>query len=94
MTNKIQPFLCTWNVNGLRAAGRNLSIALLNKVDPDFLCLQEIKLNPMAFQRRTLDFLSPVPSLKKWIFRDSDFPNRTLNVFLTSPTVHMSVKGG
>ena len=38
--------LVSWNVNGVRAAGRNGFIQWLEKEQPDVVCLQEIKAYP------------------------------------------------
>ena len=38
----------SWNVNGLRACRRKSFDAFVRDVSPDFLCLQEVKLNPDA----------------------------------------------
>jgi len=35
--------LISWNVNGLRAIGRKGFVEMLQEMDPDIMCLQEIK---------------------------------------------------
>lgn len=37
--------ITTWNVNGFRAILRKKALGWVNEVDPDVLCLQEIKVN-------------------------------------------------
>tara|TARA_B100001093_G_scaffold102796_1_gene95001 strand:- start:1031 stop:1816 length:786 start_codon:yes stop_codon:yes gene_type:complete len=47
MTNKKSNFeFISWNVNGLRACRKKSFDAFVRNVSPDFLCLQEVKLNP------------------------------------------------
>ena len=36
----------SWNVNGLRACRKNSFDQFIEQISPDFLCLQEVKLNP------------------------------------------------
>ena len=38
--------LVSWNVNGLRACRKKTFDLFIEEKNPDFLCLQEIKLNP------------------------------------------------
>ena len=38
----------SWNVNGLRACRKKTFDGFVSDHNPDFLCLQEIKLNPEA----------------------------------------------
>jgi len=38
--------LFSWNVNGLRACRKKTFDQFIEQVSPDFLCLQEVKLNP------------------------------------------------
>ncbi len=38
--------LISWNVNGIRAAGRNGFLEWLDREKPDVVCVQEIKANP------------------------------------------------
>lgn len=38
----------SWNVNGLRACRKKTFDKFVEQVSPDFLCLQEVKLNPDA----------------------------------------------
>ena len=38
----------SWNVNGLRACRKKTFDTFVKDVSPDFLCLQEVKLNPDA----------------------------------------------
>lgn len=42
-TNKTQVRLCTWNVNGIRAAYEKNLPQFISEVKPDILCLQETK---------------------------------------------------
>ena len=47
MTNKKSSFeFISWNVNGLRACRKKSFDSFVRNASPDFLCLQEVKLNP------------------------------------------------
>ena len=57
MTNQNSTFsLYSWNVNGLRACRKKAFDRFIEQVNPDFLCLQEVKLNPTAIPEEDFGF--------------------------------------
>jgi exodeoxyribonuclease-3 len=51
--------IISWNINGLRAILSKNFVCDISSLDPDILCLQEIKVNPQ--QLLALDFLPQLP---------------------------------
>lgn len=58
--------ITTWNVNGLRAALNKGFIDNIRMIDPDVLCLQEIKSRPEQIPAKVLAELSAMYPFQTW----------------------------
>ena len=51
--------ITTWNVNGFRAVLRRNGFSWIKKINPEFLCFQEIKAQPSQIDMNAVEILNP-----------------------------------